>query len=162
MSSDRLPNAGELRRIFGTGAPVAPPSGTDCADGEQSGLADAVLAEIVIGLERLIAGEGGQQIDIRSLPLTEADRAALRARLGQGEVKAELTVDGPSQVEETGISGVWWITHRGRDGEIQAELIEISFIPDVLCSHKDDVSFGLKRVKSLLAEPELQREHGVE
>lgn len=161
MSSDRLSNAGELRRIFGTGAPVVPRGGAECADGAESGLADAVLGEIVIGLERLVAGEGGQQIDIRSLPLTETDRAALRTRLGEGEAKAELTVDGPSHIEETGISGVWWVTHRGRDGEIQAELIEISFIPDVLCSHKDDVSFGLERVKAMLAGQEPQRENGV-
>jgi len=159
MSSDRLPNSGELRRIFGTGAPVVPRGGAECADGAESGLADAILAEIVIGLERLLTGEGGQQIDIRSLPLTETDRTVLRTRLGEGEVKAELAVDGPSQIEETGISGVWWITHRGRDAAILAELIEINFIPDVLCCHDDDVLFGLERVKAMLVGQDRQREN---
>lgn len=148
MSRPRLENAAELRRVFGTGAPARPPDAVACADGE-SGLADAVLAEIAVGLEQLLAGAGTQRIDIRSLPLTDADRAALRAALGTGEIRAELDVSGPSLVEETGFSGVWWITHKGREGQMLAELIEITYVPEVLSSHTDDVAQGLARLTAL-------------
>lgn len=91
-------------------------------------------------------GEGGA-IDLRSLPMTDEDRAGLEVFLGQGEVDARLTTAGGSEVRETKYPGVWWICHRGADGRISSEIIEITLIPEILKTHMDDLPGGLKRLK---------------
>lgn len=115
-----------------------------------TGLADAVLVEIATLLDALLETGVPGAIDLRSLPMTETDRAELKAKLGEGEVKAELNVAGPSFIEETGAPGVWWIRHEGADGRVAAETIAITFAPDILFSHPDDVAAGRERLREML------------
>ncbi len=120
----------------------------------RTGMADAVLREIAGLLDRLIGtGEDGA-IDLRSLPMTDADREELKSRLGGGEVRATLDVAGPSTVEETAISGVWWIRHEGADGCIANEQIAVTRIPPILITHPDDLSLGAARLKDLIGADE--------
>ena len=100
---------------------------------------DAVLSEIATRLERLAADGTPDVIDVRSLPLSPADRERLQAALGDGEVEATLRVDGESHVRETGTPGVWWIEHRDLRGEPIAELIEIARVPDILDVAPEDI-----------------------
>ena len=117
-----------------------------------TGLADAVLREIAELLDTLIeTGETGI-IDLHSLPMTDADRDMLKEGLGEGEVRVDLDVAGPSRIEETGTAGVWWVRHEGADGRIAAELIEVTRIPEILLSHPDDIKEGRTRLREHLDE----------
>ena len=134
----------------GTRAPVA--------ERIVTGLADAVLREIAGLLDQLIrTGEDGA-IDLRSLPMTDADRAQLKARLGVGEVRATLDVAGPSTVEETAIAGVWWVRHEGADGCVASEQIAVTRIPAILITHPDDLAAGAARLQDLIDGDEIPPE----
>ena len=106
----------------------------------RTGLAQSVLQEIAQHLSVLAAeGETGA-IDLRSLPMTAADRSELEDSLGRGEVEATLNVAGMSEVWETRYSGVWWVRHFGADDKIAAERIEITAIPEILVTHGADIA----------------------
>ena len=126
----------------------------DCCAGETTGLAEAVLCEIAALLARFAGtGEAGA-IDLRGLPMTEADRARLESRLGHGEVRAEVVVAGRSEVWETSYAGVWWVRHRGADDRVAAEEIVVTRVPDILATHEDDVRAASMRLANDLANPE--------
>ncbi|MEZ5954747.1 MAG: hydrogenase expression/formation C-terminal domain-containing protein [Hyphomonas sp.] len=118
-----------------------------------TGLANAVLREISELLDRLVTtGEAGS-IDLHSLPMTDGDREQLKEKLGTGEVSVKLDVAGSSTLDETGIAGVWWVRHEGGDGRLAAEIIEITHVPAILLSHRDDMIAGLNRLDELLDAP---------
>ena len=100
---------------------------------------NAVLAEVVERLEQLAAGATPEAIDLRSLPLNPGDRAHLAEALGDGEVDITLRLDGTSRVRETGAAGVWWIEHRDARGDVIAELLEITRIPEILNADPGDI-----------------------
>ena len=68
-------------------------------------------------LEALAESGQAGSIDLRSLPLSDADRAQLEELLGRGEVQAKLDLAGASEVWETTYPGVWWIRHKGAGGQ---------------------------------------------
>jgi hydrogenase-1 operon protein HyaF len=110
-----------------------------------------LLHEIASLLALLVEQGRTGAIDLRSLPLTAADRSYLRARLGAGEVRAEVCALGSSEVRETAYRGVWWITHRDEAGQPTAELIEITPMPDILATDQDEVADALARLRANLA-----------
>jgi hydrogenase-1 operon protein HyaF len=118
-----------------------------------SGNADALLYEIADLLARLVEQGHTGAIDLRSLPLTPADRAHLHAQLGDGEVRAEVQAFGMSEVRETSYRGVWWITHRDAAGELSAELIEVTPLPAILATDADEIADALARLRARLAAP---------
>ncbi len=105
---------------------------TPARSGGLGGGVAAVLSELAGMLEKVAQGGGPDVIDLRSLPMSAADRLELQAALGQGEVHATLRAEGTSSLQETGVSGLWWIEHRDRNGELIAELIEVAAIPKIL------------------------------
>lgn len=110
-------------------------------------LARAVLREIASHLERLAADPAySDAIDLRSLPLQEADRAVLKRRLGEGEVRATLDVAGETRVTETAFAGVWWLVHLGADGETVAEQLAVARAPDILLAQPDDIALASARL----------------
>lgn len=112
----------------------------------------AIAHEIETLLGRLIHdGEVGS-IDLRSLPMSPEDFANLRALLGEGEVSAVVNALGPTEVRETGVRGVWWVTHRNSEDDTLVELIEITHVPEILKAHPDDVEDGLEWLRARLAE----------
>ena len=121
-----------------------------CLSERATGMALSVLAEISRMLETLAdSGEPGF-IDLRSLPLSDADRAQLEALLGRGEVQLELELAGASEVWETSYSGVWWTRHRGAGGKIAAEEISVCRIPEILISHPVDIEAAAGRLRQEL------------
>jgi hydrogenase-1 operon protein HyaF len=108
--------------------------------GGMGGGTGAVLSELATLLERLSGHDETAMIDLRSLPLNEEDRAALRTALGTGEVRATLTADGVSTAQETQFSGVWWLEHRDAGGDITAELLEVARFPQILASATDEIA----------------------
>jgi hydrogenase-1 operon protein HyaF len=132
------------------GLRVSRGNATACLDGQTTGMARSVLSEIGTLLERLARCGEENAIDLRSLPLTEADRAQLEALLGRGEVRAELEVAGESEVWETAYPGAWWIRHRGAGGRIASEEIAICRIPAILVTHPVDIEAAAARIRDEL------------
>ncbi len=111
----------------------------------------AILHEIEAMLGRLVETGESNAIDIRSLPLLPGDYEALDDALGNGEVSAEFQGDtGPTVVAETGIPGVWWVSHFDQDDELAAEFIEVTRIPEILQSQEEDIRDGLDILRQRL------------
>ena len=114
-----------------------------------TGIATALFAELKDHLAKL-ADEGETNIiDLRSLPMSEADINELADHLGVGEVKATIKGIGSSSVRETAFRGIWWITHYGDDGKVLGELIEITQVPEILVTHIDDIRHSAEAMAAL-------------
>jgi len=142
-----------------------------CLDGHATGMAWSVLAEVSRLLEILAASGQPGSVDLRSLPLTDADRAELETLLGQGEVRAELDLAGRSEVWETAYPGAWWVRHHGADERMAAEEIAVCTVPEILKSHPADIEVAARRLHRDLqairsaaaaepAETQLETSHG--
>lgn len=111
----------------------------------------ALLSEL-IGLLEVVAGGGpSATIDLRSLPMSPQDRVKLQSALGDGEVKATLDADGFSTLRETRVSGVWWIEHRDRHGELIAELLEVARVPPILESVPEEIAASARELREQLS-----------
>jgi hydrogenase-1 operon protein HyaF len=118
-------------------------------------MAEPVLREIHARLESFAATGQTGAIDLAGMPLTRADREALEAFLGRGEVSATLDVAGRSEIWETAYSGVWWVRHWGGDA-VASELIEFTAIPEILKTDRTDAAGAVKRLALTLQ----QRDRG--
>jgi HupH hydrogenase expression protein, C-terminal conserved region len=115
-----------------------------------TGNAEALLREILSMLVALGAtGEDGS-IDLASLPLSGADKQWLKDSLGEGAVRIDINASGPTTVVETATPGVWWVTHHNEQDAQVGEFIEVTLIPDIVPTHPDDVSSGVKRLEDRL------------
>jgi hydrogenase-1 operon protein HyaF len=108
----------------------------------------AVLYELVNLLERLARGAASTAIDLRSLPMSPQDRVELQRVLGEGEVLATVNAEGLSHIRETRFPGVWWIEHRDRAGELIAELIEVTHVPQILASASDEIATAAQALRA--------------
>jgi hydrogenase-1 operon protein HyaF len=111
----------------------------------------AILHELVRLLERLVTLEEPAAIDLRSLPMSPQDRTELQRALGEGEVHATLNAEGISKIRETHVPGVWWIEHRDRHGELIAELIEVTRVPEILASASEEIAAGARALREQIA-----------
>jgi hydrogenase-1 operon protein HyaF len=112
----------------------------------------ALLSEIAAFLEKLVeTGETGM-IDLNSLPLAPGEYEQLRQTLAQGEISARIEAIGPSEIIETRYPGVWWVTHYNVEGDIVADMLEITTIPEILKSQPEDVRTGLELLRIQLNE----------
>lgn len=127
-------------------------SGAPCQTENTTGMARSILAEVARMLQSLAADGTTSSIDLRSLPLTEADREQLEELLGRGEVVVELEVAGRSTIWETAYSGAWWVRHRGADDKISSEEIAVCPVPDILVTHPADIEAAALRIKQELLE----------
>ncbi len=100
----------------------------------------AILTELATLLERLATEQTPAAIDLRSLPMSPQDRAELQRTLGEGEVQATVRARGLSSIRETQVAGVWWVEHRDAQGELIAELLEVTRIPEILASAPDEIA----------------------
>jgi len=108
-----------------------------CMSGHPTGMAYSVLAEIGQLLTTLSErGETGA-IDLRSLPMTDADRGQLEEILGRGEVRAELDLAGASEV----------IRHKGAGDKIATEEIAVTPMPEILMTHPADIAAASRRIR---------------
>ena len=107
-----------------------------------------LLHEIRHALERLLNGEDGTVIDMRSLPLAPGEEKRIEDALG----KADLDALGPTTILETSYPGVWLITHRNTEGEVIGRFIEVTRFPSILESQPEDIRTGLTALGNRLAE----------
>jgi hydrogenase-1 operon protein HyaF len=125
-------------------------NGAPCMSQQTTGMAYSILAEIGQMLNSLSErGETGG-IDLRSLPMTDADRKQLQDMLGQGEVRVEMDLAGASEIWETSYPGVWWIRHKGAGDKISTEEIAITPAPEILFSHPADIAEAAERIQQEL------------
>jgi hydrogenase-1 operon protein HyaF len=111
----------------------------------------AILSELVTLLERLVGSDSSGAIDLRSLPLSPLDRTELQRALGDGEVRATVNAQGLSTMRETRVAGVWWIEHFDQQGELVAEFIEVSRVPEILSSAPDEIAAGARALRARIA-----------
>ncbi len=109
-----------------------------------------ILHEIRHALERLLNSGETSIIDLRSIPLAPGEEETIINSLGHGEVQAHLEVLGSSQIYETQFAGVWLVTHYNEDDSIVSRFIEITEIPDVLKSQREDVTHALDELVTKL------------
>lgn len=114
---------------------------------EANGNALPVLHEIRAMLAELVDKGRPDAIDLRSLPMLPGDHTRLRDVLGRGEVRATIDALGASEVYETGIHGVWWVTHRNLDGDTTGEFIEVTWVPEILMTSRTDATYGLRKLR---------------
>jgi len=109
--------------------------------------ARAILCEIETMLEQLLAHDEEGVIDLKTIPISHDEYLQLQYVLGKGELSATIQSLGKSTVAETAIAGVWWITHYNEEGEVIADLIEITLIPDILKSDQADMRNSLEELR---------------
>ena len=123
------------------------------AQSDNLALAKTLLYELQTLLSTLLdTGENGT-LDLRALPaMGEEGYQFLKEKLGLGEVSARILSFGHSEIQETSFPGIWWVTHYNQEEDVLTELIEVSFVPEILKSPKDDVVSGAVRLGKLLGE----------
>jgi hydrogenase-1 operon protein HyaF len=98
-----------------------------------------LLHEIKHALEGLIENGDSSIIDLRSIPLAPGEEEKILHTLGQGEVSAQLDALGKSEIIETRYAGVWVVTHYNDENSIISRFIEVTTIPNILCSQTEDI-----------------------
>jgi hydrogenase-1 operon protein HyaF len=110
----------------------------------------AILSELRDLLVQLKEQGQNGSIDLRSLPMFPGDYEKLKVSLGHGEVSASINTLGHSLVEETSIPGIWWITHYNTEEETIAEFIEVTELPDLLKTQKEDLEIAETKISDLI------------
>jgi hydrogenase-1 operon protein HyaF len=109
-----------------------------------------LLHEVKHALDNLIKTGESAIIDLRSIPLAPGEEDKILNVLGRGEVQSQLNALGPSEIFETEYAGVWVVTHYNDDNDIIGRFIEITFMPDILCSQTEDVIDAFNRLAESL------------
>jgi hydrogenase-1 operon protein HyaF len=117
-----------------------------------TGNAGVVLREIAEKVRLLVDAGEASTIDLLAMPLSAADLAWLRERLGAGEVRITLDAEGESSLNETSCPGVWWVTHRNAQGGVASAFIEVAVVPELAKAPIDDVAAGLDRLDLLISD----------
>lgn len=114
----------------------------------------ALLHEIIVLLKGLLEKEEPGHIDLRALPLTHHDYDLLHETLGEGTITAEVVNMGVTLIQQTGVAGVWWITHYNEEEDVIGEFIEIAFCPESLIVELESVEEGVDALQARLVELE--------
>ena len=109
-----------------------------------------ILHEVRHCLRRLAETGETTVIDLHAMPFGPGDEARLLAILGRGEVDANVQVLGPSHVWETSFPGVWMVEHRNAENERLTLHIEISSVPEILRSQREDIVDAIARLDARL------------
>jgi hydrogenase-1 operon protein HyaF len=118
----------------------------------RTGNAPPLLREISELLRRLLETGETAAIDLSALPLTPADLDWLREKLGEGEIAVTLQASGESTLNETACPGVWWVTHLNEQGVVSSQFIEVTFVPELVKAHPQDVKIGWEHLELLISD----------
>ena len=111
-----------------------------------------ILHEIRHALDLLIKKNKATTIDLRSIPMAPGEEAKIEEMLGEGEISIKLDALGSSEIVETGIAGVWLVTHRNMEEEVLGKFIEITKVPSLLVTPEEDLSEGLSQLVDRLSD----------
>lgn len=124
-----------------------------------------ILHEVRHALRRLQETREPTVIDLMAIPMAPGEETQLENVLGPGEIKARLDALGPSEICETGIAGVWLVTHYNADDERVGRFLEITRMPAILESQEPDMRRGLaelmERIKRVEAGEAVNSDVGV-
>lgn len=109
-----------------------------------------ILFEVMHALDRLLDDDVPTTIDLAGLPFGPGELEQLDDTLGRGELVAELDALGASRIRETAYPGVWWIEHRNANDEITGRYVEVTRLPEILCSQDADIGAGRARLCEML------------
>ena len=113
-----------------------------------------LLHEIRHGLAQLLENNTSTTIDLRSIPLAPGEEQEIIDTLGVGEIRAQLSALGPSEIMETRFPGVWLVTHSNSNGEVIGRFIEVCDMPRLLLAQAEDIRDGLARLEQELEKSE--------
>ncbi len=103
-----------------------------------------ILTEMLEMLKTLISSGQGDIIDLTYEPLGKKDIADLNLFLGLGEINTVFSsLQTTTNIRETSVSGIWWITHYNQDGSKLREYIEITTCPDLLKTVPEELQSAL-------------------
>jgi len=105
-----------------------------------------ILNEVLHALDRLLKDNTPTTIDLAGLPFAPGELDDLETALGSGELVAQLDALGSSRIRETAYPGVWWIEHRNVSDEIVGRYLEVTRLPNILCSQDADICAGRARL----------------
>jgi hydrogenase-1 operon protein HyaF len=111
---------------------------------------EPILHEIRHALKKLLNNGESSIIDLRSIPLAPGEEETIIETLGHGEVHARLEALGPSDIYETRFAGVWLVTHLNENDSIVSRFIEVTEIPEVLKSQREDVVHAITGLETEL------------
>ncbi|MDQ1315304.1 MAG: hypothetical protein QG662_1413 [Pseudomonadota bacterium] len=117
-----------------------------------TGNAPPLLRELAEQVSRLLKTGEPSAIDLSALPLTPADLDWLREKLGSGEISVTLQANGESTLNETACPGIWWVTHRNEQGAIASQFIEVTFVPELVKAHPQDVEIGREQLELMISD----------
>jgi len=112
-----------------------------------SGNLNSVVAEIEFSLGQLVEKKKTHCIDLRAMPWSPGEEQKLEEYLGRGEISVEMNALGKSTFYETQYSGVWIVSHYNQEDEIIGKLIEITYLPEMIFSQKEDIKSSLERLQ---------------
>ena len=135
---------------------TSPGCGSDTPCNIPTGNVVPLLHEILHALERWLDDGEEHAIDLRGIPMAPGEEDQLIETLGEGEIRADLSLTGRSVVSETRFPAVWLVTHYNTDDTIIGRFIEVCEMPAILKSQAEDARTGLEYLESLLSEKNLQ------
>lgn len=118
-----------------------------------TGMVAAILRELEGALQAYLASGKTHVIDLATLPLGSANRAALEQALGGGEIEVRINALGASLLRETGFAGIWWVRHEDVEGKLLCELLEVTDVPEIVRAYRADIEAASTRLCGLTALP---------
>ncbi|MDZ7804261.1 hydrogenase expression/formation C-terminal domain-containing protein [Thiohalophilus sp.] len=110
----------------------------------------AILTELQTKLECLVQQGMTDSVDLRSLPMFPGDYEQLKETLGYGEIHVTIDAMGPTEIYETAIPGLWWVSHFNNEDENIAEFIEITALPEILKTDEQDLHQAGQQLQQLI------------
>ena len=111
-----------------------------------------ILHEIRHALQRLHQTGEPTVLDLRAIPFAPGDEQRLLERLGQGEIRVEMSALGESRIHESRFAGVWVVEHANPEGERVSLQIEIARIPAILLTPEADIESALTALTGALVD----------
>jgi hydrogenase-1 operon protein HyaF len=111
-----------------------------------------LLHEVKHALNKLIESGETTVIDLRSIPLAPGEEDRILQTLGVGEIQAKLNALGPSEITETRYAGIWIVTHYNDEEDIIGRFIEVTMMPEILCSQREDMIAAYEAFDTTLEE----------
>lgn len=104
----------------------------------------AIINEIDAKLKALLDSGDESVIDLRWLLGSPEVLSLLQKLLGHGEVTATVCASGNTEIAETAVPCLWWISHRDTNDRLIGVCVEIAEIPELLRSDRLAIHRGLE------------------
>nr|ANC58187.1 hydrogenase-1 operon protein [Candidatus Methylacidiphilum infernorum] len=89
-------------------------------------------------------------IPLNFLPLSLADQKLLDEKLGHGELTICIKGYGQCWIKNTPYRNIWWVEHLNVEGKSIFKSIEITSIPSLIRTAREDMERGLSKIEKLM------------